>query len=65
MAREYVIFSAYVPQAGLTAREKEEFWELMEEEVAKVPNSEGLIVGGDLNGHIGSDSVGFEDVFGL
>ena len=33
------VFSAYAPQAGLTAQEKEDFWELVEEEVAKVPNS--------------------------
>ena len=59
------IFSAYAPQAGLTTQEKEEFWELVEEEVAKVPISEGLIIGGDLNGHIGSDRVGFEEVRGL
>ena len=58
------IFSAYALQAGLTAQEKEDFWELLEEEVAKVPNLEGVIVGGDLNGHIGADRLGFEDVFG-
>ena len=59
------VFSAYAPQAGLTAQQKEDFWELVEEEVAKVPNSEGLIIGGDLNGHIGSDRAGFEEIRGL
>ena len=59
------IFSAYAPQVGLTTQEKEEFWELMEEEIAKVPNSEGVIIGGDLNGHIGSDREGYEEIRGL
>ena len=58
------IFSAYAPQVGLSMQEKEEFWELMEEEVAKVPNSEGLFVGGDLNGHIGSERAGYEEIRG-
>ena len=59
------IFSAYAPQVGLTSQEKEEVWELMEEEVAKVPTSDGLIVGGDLNRHIGSDREGFEEIRGM
>ena len=36
----------------------------MEDEVAKVPNSEGLFVGGDLNGHIGSERAGYEEIRG-
>ena len=36
----------------------------MEEEVTKIPNSEGLVIDGDLNAHIGSDRTGLEDVRG-
>ena len=58
------IFSAYAPQTGLSIQEKEEFWKLMEDKVAKVPNSEGLFVAGDLNGHIGSERAGYEEIRG-
>ena len=58
------VFSAYAPQAGRTAQEKDEFWELLEEEVARVPNAEGLIVGGDLNGHVGTNRDSFSDIMG-
>ena len=42
-----------------------EFWEGLEDKVVGVPRSEGLIVTGDLNGHIGSNEDGYEDVMGL
>ena len=32
--------------------------------VRAVPNSEKLFIGGDLNGHVGTSSVGFEVVHG-
>lgn len=58
----YHIFSVYAPQVGRTAQEKQEFWERLEDEVAKVPDTEGLIVGGDMNGHVGSTREGYEDI---
>ena len=60
----YSIFSAYAPQSGLPAQEKEAFWERFEEEVARVPSVEGIIIGGDLNGHIGANRDGFAEVMG-
>jgi exonuclease III len=42
----YEIFSVYAPQTGRPAQEKMEFWENLEDEVARVPESEGVIVGG-------------------
>lgn len=33
--------------------------------MARVPDSEGLIVSGDMNGHIGIDRAGYEDIMGL
>ena len=32
--------------------------------VRAVPNSEKLFIGGNLNGHIGTSSAGFETVYG-
>ena len=52
------VVSCYCPQAGRSVDEKEEFYELMD----KVMTSEKVLVGGDFNGHIGSDKGGFGEV---
>ena len=57
---EYHIFSVYAPQVGISEDAKAEFWEGLEDKVVGVPRSEGLIVAGDLNGHIGSNRDGCE-----
>ena len=49
----------YYPQAGRSVNEKEEFYELMD----KVVTSEKVLVGGDFNGHVGSDMGGFGGVY--
>lgn len=59
------VFSVYAPQVGRPTNEKEEFWEFIEDEVARVPANEGLIIGGDVNAHVGSDCSGYEDVMGV
>ncbi|KAL6496112.1 hypothetical protein OROHE_027508 [Orobanche hederae] len=58
------IISAYAPQVGLDASIKQEFWEDLEEVVERIPMSEKLIIGGDLNGHVGVSRDGFESVHG-
>ncbi|XP_056685743.1 uncharacterized protein [Spinacia oleracea] len=58
------IVSAYAPQAGLDASTRQEFWEDLEEVVQRVPRSEKMIIGGDLNGHVGSSRDGFESIHG-
>ncbi|XP_056685835.1 uncharacterized protein [Spinacia oleracea] len=58
------IVSTYAPQAGLDASTRHEFWEDLEEVVQRVPRSEKLIIGGDLNGHVGSSRDGFESIHG-
>ena len=50
------VVSCYCPQAGRSVNEKEEFYELMD----KVVTSEKVLVGGDFNGHVGSDMGGFD-----
>ena len=49
------VVSCYCPQAGRSVNEKEEFHELMD----KIVTSEKVLVGGDFNGHVGSDMGGF------
>ena len=54
------VVSCYCPQAGRSVNEKEEFYELMD----KFVTSEKGLVGGDFNGHIGSDMGDFGEVHG-
>ena len=54
------VVPGYCPQAGRSVDEKEEFYELMDE----VVTSEKVLVGGDLNGHVGSDIGSFGEVHG-
>ena len=54
----------YAPQANLSQFEKDRFYQMLQCTVAKIPASEQLFVCGDWNGHIGSQSTGFEEVHG-
>ena len=59
--------SVYAPQVGCTEQEKDEFWELLDEAVGKIPCNERVWIGGDLNGHVGEGNTGevFVGRFGL
>ena len=57
--------SAYAPQGGKMQEEKEEFWGIMDNSIGNIPENEILVIGGDLNGHVGRDINGFEDVMGI
>ena len=57
------IISAYAPQVGLDESAKRQFWEDLDGLIRAVPSSEKLFIG-DLNGHAGTTSVGFEAVHG-
>ena len=54
------VVSCYCPQAGRSVNKKEEFYELMD----KVVTSDNVLVGGNFNGHVGSDIGGFGEVHG-
>ena len=58
------IISCYAPQVGCTHDEKDEFWEHMDTGMQAVSRIERLIVAGDINGHVGSDRDGYDDVHG-
>ena len=59
----YVI-SVYAPQVGCNTEEKEEFWNELDEEVQKIPGSERVVIGADLNSHVGEGNTGDERVMG-
>ncbi|XP_065866604.1 uncharacterized protein, partial [Euphorbia lathyris] len=58
------VISAYAPQIGLDVSIRQAFWEDLEKVVQQVPNDEKMVLGGDLNGHVGSRRDGFESVHG-
>ena len=47
------------PQVRCTRGEKEQLWEEMEEVVREIPSIERVIIGADLNAHVGVDNTGF------
>ena len=58
------IMLAYAPQAGCSVMEKDKFIELVEDESLSLPANENLVIGGDLNAHLGSTSLGFREPHG-
>ncbi|EYC12957.1 hypothetical protein Y032_0045g1180 [Ancylostoma ceylanicum] len=54
------IISAYAPQVGCTVEEKSSFHEDLEQYVYSIEDEEVLLLGGDLNGHIGEKREGFD-----
>ena len=55
------VISAYTPQVGLDESAERQFWEDLDGLIRAVPSSENLFIG-DLNGHGGTTSAGFEAV---
>ena len=58
------VISAYAPQVGCIHEEKEEFWLDLIETVEKIPRNERIVVGADLNGHVGEGNNGDEECMG-
>ena len=58
------VFSLYAPQVGRSSEEKQCFWEKVEDEIGKVPPADGLLIGGDVNAHVGANISGYEEVLG-
>src|SRR5206468_3840554 len=56
--------SAYAPHAVRPDLEKEEFYYDMTRLLSGVRGDEKVFIGGDLNGHVGQESDGFEGVHG-
>lgn len=53
------VVSAYAPQVGCSDEEKMKFWEMLEQALLEIPKEEKVIIGADLNGHVGKDRKGF------
>ena len=51
----FTFINVYVPEAGLSEAEKDNFFDLLQNAISKIPASEVLIPLEDLNGHVGSE----------
>ena len=47
-----------MPQTGRSAEEKDSFWDQMTSVTGSIPASELIVVGRDLNGHVGTNVDG-------
>ena len=51
------IVSAYAPQVNNSMEEKHDFWEDLDELIESV-SKERIVLGADLNGHVGKGNIG-------
>ncbi len=58
------IIQTYAPQQGRSLREKEQFYETLQEMTETIRHHENVIVMGDMNGHVGQNRDGVEHVIG-
>ena len=58
------IVSAYAPQVGLSAEEKDDFWVSFIIVLSGIPKQESIFMGNDKNGHVGRDTDGYGGVLG-
>ena len=58
------VISAYARQVGYIREEKKTFWLDLDETVEKIPRNERVVVGADLNGHVGEGNNGDEECMG-
>ncbi|XP_063878129.1 uncharacterized protein LOC135110104 [Scylla paramamosain] len=58
------IITVYAPQVGCSIEEKEDFWEQMDVQITGIGKEERIILGGDLNGHVGRNKNAIERIHG-
>lgn len=58
------VVTCYAPQTGCRDEEKDEFWEELDAYLRLVDPEEHLLIGGDLNGHVGATRDGYEQCHG-
>src|SRR5206468_9833982 len=58
------VISGYAPQVGRLIEEKEEFLLSLSKMVDEIGQEEFVVIGGDMNGHVGKKVDGYEGVHG-
>ena len=59
------VVSSYATQGGRSEEEKVEFWGILDDSIGRIPEENLLVIGGDLNGHVGKDRKGWEEIMGF
>ena len=58
------IVTAYTPQVNNSMEEKNDFWEDLDELIESISKEERIVLGADLNGHVGEGNIGDEEIMG-
>ncbi|XP_063708920.1 uncharacterized protein LOC134837472 [Culicoides brevitarsis] len=58
------IICAYAPQTGRDVSDKVSFWSDFEMLMQQIPPEELVVIGADMNGHVGETNFGFEECHG-
>ena len=58
------IASAYTPQVGNSMEDKNDFWQDLDGLIESVSKQERILLGADLNGHVGEGNIGDEEITG-
>ena len=58
------IVSAYAPQVNNNMEEKNDFWEDLDRLIENISTEERIVLGADLNGHVGEGNIGDEEIMG-
>ena len=58
------IVSAYAPQVNNSMEEKNDFWEDLDRLIESISTEERIVLGADLNGHVGEGNIGDEEIMG-
>ena len=58
------IVRAYAPQVNNSMEEKNDFWEDLDGLMKSISKEEKIVLGADLNGHLGEENIGDEEIMG-
>ena len=58
------IVSAYAPQVNYSMEEINDFWEDLDGLIKIILKEESIVLGADLNGHVGEENIGNEEIMG-
>ena len=58
------IVSAYAPQVNNSMEEKNDFWKDLDGLIESISKEERIVLGADLNGHVGEGNIRDEEIMG-
>ena len=58
------IVSAHAPQVNNTMEKKNDFWEDLDGLIESISKEDRIVLGADLNGHVGEVNIGDEEIMG-